>query len=164
MAGTSNPIPFPAPAAPTFEPIVGALVGRVVSVDEHGVALVEHPRRLGEGGIPAVSNIELGPDDVGAPVTLLFEEGDPSRPIILARVWTRPKPKPNTAAHGRQHPVTVSVDGQRVSVCGDREIVLRCGKASITLTQAGKLILRGTYILQASSGANKIKGASVQIN
>jgi hypothetical protein len=47
---------------------------------------------------------------------------------------------------------------------GDKEIVLRCGKASITLTRAGKIIIRGAYLLNRSSGVNKIKGASVQIN
>ena len=45
-----------------------------------------------------------------------------------------------------------------------REIVLRCGEASITLTRAGKVLIRGTYILTRSSGANRIKGAAVEIN
>jgi hypothetical protein len=44
------------------------------------------------------------------------------------------------------------------------ELVLRCGDASITLTRAGKIILRGTYLLSRSSGVNRIKGGSVQIN
>ena len=43
-------------------------------------------------------------------------------------------------------------------------MVLRCGKASITLTQAGKILLDGTYVVSRSSGANRIKGASVQLN
>ena len=46
----------------------------------------------------------------------------------------------------------------------DREIVLRCGEASITLTRAGKVLIRGTYILTRSSGANRVKGAAVEIN
>ena len=37
-------------------------------------------------------------------------------------------------------------------------------KASITLTSAGKILLRGAYILNRSSGVNRIKGGSVQIN
>jgi hypothetical protein len=43
-------------------------------------------------------------------------------------------------------------------------VVLRCGDASITLTQAGKVIIRGNYIVSRSSGYNKIKGAAVDIN
>src|SRR5689334_5970352 len=37
------------------------------------------------------------------------------------------------------------VDGRRVTVEANRELVLKCGKASITLTRAGKIILRGTH-------------------
>ena len=63
-------------------------------------------------------------------------------------------------------PITVetTLDGERLTLTADREIVLRCGKASITLTRAGKIIVRGAYILNRSSGVNKIKGGSVQIN
>lgn len=53
---------------------------------------------------------------------------------------------------------------ERLVLTADREIVLQVGKASITLTKAGKIILRGTYVVSRSSGVNKIKGGSVQIN
>ncbi len=140
-----------------LEPIVGALVGRVVECDVRGRVFVDHPKNPRSTGLLATTNVELGPEDVGAPVTLLFEEGDPRQPIIIARVWQRPSaPRPSKVA--------VKVDGDRLEIAGDREIVLRCGKASITLTRAGKVLIRGTYLLQTSSGANKIKGASVQIN
>lgn len=49
-------------------------------------------------------------------------------------------------------------------LAADREIVLRCGKASITLTRAGKVIIRGAYVGIISSGVNRIQGGSVQIN
>lgn len=46
----------------------------------------------------------------------------------------------------------------------EEEIELRCGGASIVLTRAGKVLLRGAYLLSRSSGVNRIKGGSVQIN
>jgi hypothetical protein len=46
----------------------------------------------------------------------------------------------------------------------EREIILKCGEASITLTRAGKVIIRGNYILSRSTGYNKIKGAAIDIN
>ena len=49
-------------------------------------------------------------------------------------------------------------------VSAEKELVFRCGQASITLTRAGKVLLRGTYPSSRSSGANRIKGGSVQIN
>jgi hypothetical protein len=60
--------------------------------------------------------------------------------------------------------VEARVDGHRVVLDAEQEIVLRCGKASITLTRAGKVLIRGAYLLSRSSGVNRIKGGSVQIN
>ena len=57
-----------------------------------------------------------------------------------------------------------TVDDQRLELKAEREIVLRCGKASITLTRAGKILLRGAYLFSRSTGVNKIKGGSVQLN
>jgi hypothetical protein len=56
------------------------------------------------------------------------------------------------------------LDGERVVLSAEREISLKCGEASITLTAAGKILIRGTYVLTRSSGANRIKGATVEIN
>jgi hypothetical protein len=44
------------------------------------------------------------------------------------------------------------------------QVVLKCGKASITLTKAGKVLIQGSYVLSRSSGINRVKGGSVQIN
>lgn len=59
---------------------------------------------------------------------------------------------------------TVTVDGERVVLHGAKQVELRCGEASIVLTAAGKILIRGTYVLSRSSGANRIKGAFVDIN
>lgn len=56
------------------------------------------------------------------------------------------------------------LDGERITVDAKREIVLRCGKASITLTRSGKIILRGTHVVSRSSGANRVLGSTVRIN
>jgi hypothetical protein len=60
--------------------------------------------------------------------------------------------------------VEAHVDGQRVTLEGSDEIVLKCGQASITLRRNGKVIIRGTYVETHSSGVNRIKGGSVQVN
>ena len=58
----------------------------------------------------------------------------------------------------------VQVDGERVVLSAAREIVLRCGGASITLTRAGKVLITGEYVLTRARGLNRIRGGSVQIN
>ena len=70
----------------------------------------------------------------------------------------------STIVMDTETPKDVMIDGKRVTFDAREEIVLRCGKASITLTRAGKVLIRGTYLLNRSSGVNRIKGGSVQLN
>jgi hypothetical protein len=49
-------------------------------------------------------------------------------------------------------------------VSAKEQLVLRCGKASITLTKEGKVLIQGAYVSSRSSGVNRIKGGSVQLN
>ena len=56
------------------------------------------------------------------------------------------------------------VDGKRVVIDAEDEVVLRCGKASITLRRNGRIVIRGTYVETRAEGTNRIKGGSVQIN
>ena len=42
--------------------------------------------------------------------------------------------------------------------------MLQCGRASLVLTRAGKVLVRGAYVSLRSSGMQRITGASVQIN
>ena len=58
----------------------------------------------------------------------------------------------------------VLADGNRVQIEAVEEIVLRCGKASITLRSNGRLVIRGAYLEIYASGTNRIKGGSVLIN
>lgn len=59
---------------------------------------------------------------------------------------------------------TTLVDGKKVVIEAKDEIVLKCGDASITLTKAGKIMIRGKYLLNRSTGVNRILGGSVQVN
>lgn len=72
------------------------------------------------------------------------------------------QPTPLFAEGGEQQ--EVEVDGRRIVFTAKDEIVLRCGKSSITLTRAGKIIISGEYVVSRSSGVNRIRGGSVQIN
>lgn len=133
----------------------GVAIGLLMGFAESGEPLVVFAHNPSETAIPARSTAALGREDVGAEVALLFEGGDPRRPVIVGRLL-RPEPA--------SPPVTVERDGERLELTAEREIVLRCGEASITLTRAGKVLIRGTHLLSRSSGANRIKGASVQLN
>jgi hypothetical protein len=135
---------------PAAERLEGVMIGRLTGFSTDGRPLVSMPERVGSR--LARATVALTDADLGRELALLFEDGDPERPLIIGRVLA--------AAPA----VEVVRDGQRLELEAEREIVLRCGKASITLTRAGKVLLRGTYVLSRSSGVNKIKGGSVQLN
>jgi hypothetical protein len=60
--------------------------------------------------------------------------------------------------------IEADVDGRRVRVVAQDEIVLQCGQASITLRRNGRIVIRGTYVETHSEGTNRIKGGQVRIN
>ena len=97
----------------------------------------------------------------------MFEGGDPHRPIVMGLIQHLARVQPTSSERIRsetQNLIDAEVDGERLVFTAKKEIVLRCGKASITLTRAGKVLIRGAYVLSRSSGVNRIKGGSVQIN
>ena len=61
-------------------------------------------------------------------------------------------------------PAQATVDGQRLELTAERDITLRCGKSSLTLTRDGQISLEGEAVLSRAQGVNRIIGGSVQIN
>ncbi len=135
-------------------------IGILIGVDEKGTALVAFPDSPSDVGLPARSTTHLSESDIGREVALLFESGDLHRPLIIGRIHSRIGP----AALPEQAPVAIQRDDDNITFEARREITLKCGNASITLTRAGKVLIRGSYVLSQSTGANRIKGGSIQLN
>jgi hypothetical protein len=74
-----------------------------------------------------------------------------------------PPTAPGDAESGAQV-VEADIDGRRVRIVAQDEIVLECGQASVTLRRNGRIIIRGTYVETHSEGTNRIKGGQVRIN
>jgi hypothetical protein len=141
--------------------IHGVLVGRLVALAEDGLTpLVSFPAQPGTTALPARSTVDLQPAHIGRELVLMFEAGCADKPIVtgLLRGATN---LPEAAPAGQ---VEIDADGQRLLISAQEQVVLRCGKASITLTKAGKVIIQGAYISSRSTGINRIKGGSVQLN
>ncbi|MBZ8141134.1 hypothetical protein CLD22_14625 [Rubrivivax gelatinosus] len=110
---------------------------------------------------PARTTVALKRAMRGHEVLVVFEDGAVDRPVIVGVIEPHAlQDDPPPALPG----VGVQADGERHVIQAEREIVLQCGEASITLTRAGKVLIRGTYVLSRSTGYNKIKGAAVDIN
>ena len=129
----------------------GVVAGVLASIEPSGVARVTFAGC--SGPVRAQSAAPLHNRDLGARVALMFLDGSPDKPMIMGKL--------RDSLHEDREAV---VDGDRVLLEAEKEIVLRCGKASIILRRDGKVIIKGTHLVNRSSGSNKIKGASVQIN
>jgi hypothetical protein len=122
--------------------------------------------------MPARSTVPVTPDDAGKQVVLAFEQGDPQRPIVLGVLQAQPvqtqQPElPQQQAEGLLSPRAdrrVQVDGRSVTIDADRELILRCGKSSITLRAGGEVTIKGLKVVSRARQTNKIKGGNVLIN
>ncbi len=143
----------------------GIVIGTLAGTAEDGRPLVYYPGIPGDKPLIAIATGSTAAHQAGCEVALGFVEGNPALPIILGLIH-------KTGASGQSTPletsqtqlVDVQLDGDRLTLTADREIVLKCGKSSITLTREGKVILKGAYLSTHSTGVNRIKGGSVQIN
>lgn len=122
-------------------PATGISLSRLIGFDADGLPLVA----LADGDCaPARSLVPLGDTPAGTELAITALDGAPGTMLILGCLDA---PRPDRAVFE-----------------AGRELVLRCGNASVTLGADGKLTLRGTQVLSRASGANRVQGASVQLN
>lgn len=140
--------------------VVGRLLCLLEGPGTLATPMVALPAPHDEAGLRARSIVDLHGVHIGRPVMLMFEQGNPALPIVVGVLRD-----PLEAAPGL-HPdqLEVSVDGHRVLLSARQELVLQCGKASLTLRQDGRVEVHGEDIVTRAAGANKVQGGSVQLN
>jgi hypothetical protein len=167
----------------------GIVIGMVVGLDEQGRPLVEYKGNRQNGPVAALATVSVTRNHISRQVALLFNGGDTRQPVIVGFIYKpldellenfelvpvrehdedSPFPESHVkvqagAAVTHKDDNLVTVDGKHVCIEGAEEVTFKCGKASITLTKSGKILIRGTYLLNRSSGVNRIMGGSVQVN
>lgn len=130
----------------------GIVTATFAGCDADGRLFVQLPDHAAP--VAALSVVALAAQHAGEPVLVALGVGGLQAPVILGGLRDR----------AAQATAAVHADGERLVLRAEREIELRCGEASIVLTRAGKVLIRGAYVLSRSKGANKIKGACVDIN
>lgn len=139
--------------------IDGIRTGTLVALAEDGLTpLVSWSSQPGTQAVAARSTVDLQPRHIGASLVLMFDEGRVDRPIVMGVI------REAVNVPGQPGQVEIDADGERMLVSAKEQIVLRCGKASITLTKAGKVLIQGAYVSSRSTGVNRVKGGSVQLN
>jgi hypothetical protein len=139
----------------------GAVVGVLIGFGDGGrTPLVIFPGQAGNAAVSARATLDLHGPHIGRNVVLVFEDAQPSRPIIVGCLQRAD----GWPAASRPVEVEVESDGERVIVSAREQLVLRCGKASITLTRSGKILLEAAYLSANSQGVVRIVGGSVHLN
>jgi hypothetical protein len=156
----------PVTPAPPANIVAGAVIAHL-----HGFASDDRPLLTDVPGLSgevvvARHTVPLLQEQIGSAVVVLFDQGDVHRPIVVGVLEERRGVRSCAVQDASNSPLQVSVhaDDQRLTLSAEREIVLQCGHASITLTRAGKVIIKGSYVVSQSTGYNRIKGAAVDIN
>lgn len=127
----------------------GVQRGLISEIGPDGRALVELVAVPGdEARLFARSLVAVGASAIGCEVAVVLMDG--GEPLILGLI----------------QPLApeVEADGEKLVLEARREVTLRCGKASITMTADGRVTIRGTQVLSRSDGPNRVQGASVQLN
>ena len=144
-------------------------IGRIAGAGPQGEVFVEYN---GYGPYPArmlagISSRELSrPRQRGRELLLVFENGDPGKPIIIG-LMADPLEELislEIAGEKREEPCNVLIDGRQIVIEAEDEVFLKCGKGSIQIRKDGKITIKGTDLLSRSSGPQRIRGASININ
>ncbi|TDR34746.1 hypothetical protein DFR29_1442 [Tahibacter aquaticus] len=139
------------------ERIDGVLIGVLHDIDEAGSPRVLVP---GYSDSPRVARAccTLAPEQAGQQCALMFEGGDPARPLIMGLLQ---QPVITLQTRGSTQ---ARQDVDTLHVRAEHAIELHCGKASLRLTSNGRVELRGTTVISHATGLNRVRGASIKLN
>lgn len=185
----SSPDDAATPGRPTTtesrQLINGARVGRLVGVSAEGLALVDFEGNPTSGPVPARSFVALEPAQLRAAVeerreaVLLFEDGEPSRPLLVALSQTpsapslleqllaeaaRPEASPEAPEAAAPAESQDANQQERRVLGAQKELVLQVGEASITLRRDGTILLRGVRVESRATGLQLIRGGKIELN
>ena len=136
----------------------GADLGVLVGVGPSGEAWVDVPRQ-GRRNVVARSTVALEAEHVGREVLLVcLATGE----VVINGVIREAGDATPTRA--KAAPLEAQLDAERIVFSAQREVVLRCGRASILLSADGSVVIKGARLLTSATGVHRIRGGSVQIN
>ncbi len=140
---TQKPVP---PASPTLPSPVALYLGRLVGTTADGRVLV-HVAGCAESFSASV-------DAASDPAALARAQQEGSAVVLMA------------GADGLQVVGMLQSFSSpaRQEITAREQLTLRSGAASLTLTAAGKILLRGAYVSSWSNGVNRIVGRSVRLD
>ena len=161
------------------------VLGVITEINALGQPFVNFSVNPNNKSLCAITTLVLTDQHVNRQVALLFKDGDLAQPIVIGLIHSplqamidnfedqQSEMKNNSTTEYDNDNVDLSatlntddilVDGKKMTFEAQDEMVFKCGESSITLTKEGKVLIRGKYLLNRSSGVNRIMGGSVQVN
>jgi hypothetical protein len=127
------------------------VVGEVSRIAADGTFLVDFPANTLE---PMKARTLVEDLHAGAQVLLAFEQGDPTRPIVLGIVHDRVRTK------RRQ----IHLKASKIILEAKESISIECGEVRLDASADGRLKLAGRDIVSRASRTNKVQGSTVRLN
>jgi hypothetical protein len=126
--------------------------GLLVDIGNDGIPIVDFDgNQLG----PVAARTTIPSANRGDTVLLIFDQGDPARPIIIGTVRD---------TFEKTLPQRLKFAAKEILIEGAEEISLRSGDSSLTLRKDGKTVMKGKDVVSRAARTNRIKGATVKIN
>jgi hypothetical protein len=155
--------------SPEIYKLISPKVAQLVGIDKEGKIQISF-----DNTTSIVAKLVYGLDmlklaeyiKIGGEVLVVFENGDPNKPIIIA-LMEDPEESislEEKLEEKKADPIAAVVEHNRVNIKAEDEIHLTCGESQIILRKDGKIIVKGKNILSRAKEKNKIKGGSVSIN
>lgn len=158
-------VPEPARGDATIP--AGATVGWIARVDDQGIwvdaADDDAGPRLALSVVP-LSRAELDAAAADRRDVVLMSVVGTGQPVLLGLCQPVPPVEAKLPADAEGIEASVDGDSRKLRIEGQDEVVLRCGKASITLRRNGRVVIRGVQVESRATGRNRIKGGAVLIN
>jgi hypothetical protein len=129
--------------------LVRGTIAEILETGELIVSTENPPGRvlcdfLQSGAAPGGANIVLSPGD---PVIFMAPAAPTDKGVVMGRVGPYLPP-----------------DLEHLTLQAGATLTLRCGPASVTLRNDGKILTRGVDIATIANRTHRIKGGSVEIN
>jgi hypothetical protein len=152
-------------AAVTQSETTEIVIGMLIAMRD-GQPVVDFTGNPNSRPIQAIATCHIDPTHVGRQVALLFAERDMARPIVIGVVRGHLTPQHPSVAVPQyaSNPMVWGANNNNLVIKGTGQMVFQCGQASLSLTEQGRIIMRGTHIASYSDGVNRIRGAMVEVN
>lgn len=91
-------------------------------------------------------------------------DGGAQAPCLVIAAWPGAQATPDAPLSFDPATGTLHIQAARLNLSALATVELHCGEARIRLTLDGKAHIEGAEILSAAIGANRIEGASIDLN